>query len=71
VAQASHPAGVTTDAVLRGRQLCNRFGVELGAIQPRTPAPAGCPRWRQLEQGRVAPDLTDDGVTALQRRSDH
>ena len=24
-----------------------------------------------LEQGRVAPDLTDDGVTALQRRPDH
>ncbi len=71
MAQASHPAAVATDAVLRDRQLRNRFGVELGAIQPRTPAPAGCPRWRQLEQGRVTPNLTDDGVTALQRRPDH
>jgi hypothetical protein len=34
VAQASHPAGVAANAVLRGRQLRNRFGVELGAIQP-------------------------------------
>ena len=71
MAQASHPAAIAADAVLRDRQLRNRLGVELGAIQPRTPAPAGCTRWRQLEQGRVAPDLTDDGVTALHRRPDH
>src|SRR3954447_24272915 len=71
VAQASHPAVIAADAVVRDRQLRPRRRVELGAIQPRAPAPAGCTRRRQLEQGRVAPDLTDNGVTALRRRPDH
>src|SRR3954452_9193669 len=71
VTQASQPTAIAANAVVRCRQPPNRLGIELGAIQPRTPAPAGCTRWRQLEQGRIAPDLTDNGVTALHRRPDH
>jgi hypothetical protein len=71
VAQASHPTAIAANAVVRYRQPRNRLGIELGAIQPRAPAPAGCTRRRQLEQSRVAPDLTDNGVTALHRCPDH
>jgi hypothetical protein len=57
--------------MVRDRQLRDRLGVELGAIQPRAPAPAGCTRRRQLEQGRVAPDLADDGMATPHRSPDH
>jgi len=71
VAQASHPAVIAANAVMGDWQLRNRLRVELGAIQPRAPAPAGWTRRRQLEQGRVAPDLTDDGMATPHRGPDH
>jgi hypothetical protein len=71
VTQASHPAAVTADAVVRCRQPRDRLGVDLGAIPPRAAAPSRhTGRW-QLEQGRVAPDLADDGVAAPHRGPDH
>src|SRR5215212_8392332 len=71
VPQASHPAAVTAEAVVRCRQPRDRLGVDLGAILPRAAAPSRhTGRW-QLEQGRVAPDLADDGMAAPHRGPDH
>src|SRR3954467_8878011 len=70
MAQPGRSATIAGDGVDRGGQCCDRIGIEARAIEPGTAAPSGLARWRQREQGGIAPDLADDLMAEAQGGAD-